>query len=189
MLERLRAAWPDALQQDVRYAMRRSPGAGICGDRHRDPDGGIGACTAMFSIVQAVLLRPLAVDAPDRVTMLGRRHAPAGPRRADLLGPPRLRRHPGVRGRRARRIGELVGDPASSRGQPVGLPNSAVSATFFDVLGARPFSGEPSARKTIEPSAPPVLVLSHGSWRQYFGADPGVVGRKVHGARGGAGSR
>ena len=63
--------------------------------------------------------------------------------------------------------------------RPVALASSAVSGTFFDVLGASARLGRTFTAKDDEPSAAPVMVLSHAAWRQYFGADPAVVGRKV----------
>ena len=53
-----------------------------------------------------------------------------------------------------------------------------VSGTFFDVLGASRCSAH-VCTKDDEPSAAPVIVLSHATWTQYFGADPNVIGRKV----------
>ena len=67
----LRRRWPDAMRQDVQYTLRRlMREPGFVGTAVLILAVGIGACTAMFSIVQAVLLRPLAVDAPDRLVMV-----------------------------------------------------------------------------------------------------------------------
>src|SRR5687767_8769738 len=127
----------DALIQDLRYALRRlrrAPGFTVASTLILMV--GIGACTAMFGIVRAVLLRPLAVRDPGRVTMLwsvDTRHQAVGEltysARRDLLS---IESFEEV---------ALVGSVNWSGGlrlpgaRPVALANSAVSGTFFDVLG------------------------------------------------------
>ena len=59
------------------------------------------------------------------------------------------------------------------------MPCSAVSGTFFDVLGARPLLGRTFRAEDDRRSAPPVLILSHAVWTQQFGSDPNVIGRRV----------
>ena len=182
MLGRLRAAWPDALQQDVWYAMRRFA---------REPvfaataiailAVGIGACTAMFSIVQAVLLRPFGVNAPDRVVMIwggNTRHQAVG----ELTYSADRELRESIRSFQEVAIVSSVnwsGTMSLAGGEPLGMPVSVVSATFFDVLGARPLLGRTFRAEDDQRSAPPVLILSHAVWTQQFGGDPNVIGRTV----------
>ena len=63
-------------------------------------------------------------------------------------------------------------------GDPFQVPCSAVSASFFDVLGARPLHGRTFRPDDDERSAPRVLVLSHALWTQRFGGDPNAIGRR-----------
>lgn len=171
----------DTLAQELRYALRR-----LFRDRGFTASAvlivavGIGACTAMFSIVQAVLLRPFAVREPGRVTMLwfvDTRHQVVGElpydaRRA-LLG---IQPFEDVALMGSVNWSGTLRLPGT---KPVALASSAVSGTFFDVLGASARLGRTFTSKDDEPTAAPVIVLSDGAWRQYFGADPGVIGRKV----------
>jgi predicted permease len=172
----------DALVQDVRYALRR-----LARDRGFTAAAvlilavGIGACTAMFSIVHAVLLRPLAITDPDRIVMLwfvDTRHQAIGElpyaARRNLLAPLGSLEDIALVG--SVNWGGALRIPGAP---PVGLASSAVSGTFFDVLGASARIGRTFRPQDDEPSAAPVMVLSHGTWTQYFGADPAVVGRKV----------
>ena len=182
MLEQPRAAWPDALQQDVWYALRRlGRDRGFTAAAVLILAVGIGACTAMFSIVHAVLLRPFAVTDPDRIVMLwyvDTRHQAVGElpysARRNLLAPLQSLEDIALVG--SVNWGGALRIPGAP---PVGVASSAVSGTFFDVLGASARIGRTFTPRDDEPSAAPVMVLSHATWTQYFGADPAVVGRKV----------
>lgn len=142
---------------------------------------GIGACTAMFSIVQAVLLRPFGVDAPDRVAMVWTRST-----QHSAIGELSYKHYLDLRAR-ARTFDDVAilgsvnwsGTIHIGAGEPLRVPCTAVSATFFDVLGARPLLGRTFHPEDDDRSAPRVLVLSHALWSQHFGADPNVIGRNV----------
>jgi predicted permease len=143
---------------------------------------GIGASTAMFSIVQAVLLRPLGFDEPGRVVMLWPRNIT----RSHAVGEMAFRDHLDIRQRthsfeRVALVGS-VNWPGTLRigsAEPIGVPMSAVSATFFDALGAQPLLGRTFRPDEDEPTAPRVLVLSHNLWLNAFHADPAAIGRTV----------
>jgi putative ABC transport system permease protein len=172
----------EKLARDLRYAARR-----LARDRGFTVAAtlilavGIGACTAMFSIVHAVLLRPFAVRSPERILMLwsvDTRHQAIGEltysARRDMLGPMQSFEDIALVG--SVNWGGSLRIPGAV---PVALSSSAVSGTFFDVLGASALFGRTLNAKDDEPSAAPVIVLSHATWTQYFGADPTVIGRKV----------
>ena len=178
----LRRAWLEALLHDTRYALRRlAREPGFAATAILILAIGIGACTAMFSIVQAVLLRPFGVVAPDRVVMiwLGKTHD-------STVGELAYKHYRDLRAR-VRSFDDIAilssvnwgGTMTIAGGEPLGMPCSVVSATFFNVLGARPLLGRTFRPEDDEPSAPPVLILSHAEWTQQFGADPHVIGRRV----------
>ena len=142
---------------------------------------GIGACTAMFSIVYAVLLRPMALPAADRVVMLWSvdvRHESriesTYATQADFQA--HLRSFDEV---------ALIGSVNWSGAlmipgrDPVTLPAAVVSGTFFKVLGSGPVLGRVFNEKDDDPGAERRLVLSHAAWTQFFGANPSVIGRRV----------
>ena len=172
----------ERLAQDLRYAARR-----LAHDRGFTLAAtlilaiGIGACTAMFSIVHAVLVRPFAVRSPERIVMLWAvdiRHQAVGEltysARRDMRGPMQSFEDIAL-------VGSVnwSGTVRLPGAAPVALSSSAVSGTFFEVLGAPALLGRTLTAKDDEPSAARVIVLSHAAWTQYFGRDPTVVGRKM----------
>ncbi len=140
---------------------------------------GIGASTALFSIVQGVLLEPLPYDAPDRLTTVSTRFERQGALRAPLAGPElvdlgeRSRLFEGFAGiwPRFATLGG-VDDPEQIN---IGL----VTGNFFAVLGAQPRLGRAIQPEDDVPGGPDVLMLSHEVWERRYGADPQVVGRTV----------
>ena len=142
---------------------------------------GIGACTAMFSIVHAVLLRPMALPNAARVVMLWSidvRHdaviESTYETEADFRR--RLRSFDDVALMGSVNWGGALIDRRPRTGPPLGC---CVSGTFFQVLGSSPLLGRVFDAKDDDPQAERRLVLSHAAWTQFFGADPSVIGRKV----------
>jgi putative ABC transport system permease protein len=135
---------------------------------------GLGANTAIFSIVHAVLLKPLPFREPDRLVLVWNTGAE---RPLDSLTPGRM-----VDFRdRAKSFESLAAIShipltLTGAGTPERLLGSSVSAPFFHVLGAHPLHG-----RVFNPSgeAERVTVLTYGLWRRLFAADPGVVGRAI----------
>ncbi len=142
---------------------------------------GIGACTAMFSIVHAVLLRPMALPAADRVVMLWPIDV-----RHDAVMESTYETQADFRAR-LRSFDEvaLIGSVNWSGSllvpgrEPLQLSAACVSGTFFQVLGSHALLGRVFDARDDEPQAERRLVLSHAAWTQFFGADPSVIGRKV----------
>jgi putative ABC transport system permease protein len=140
---------------------------------------GIGANTAIFSVVRGVLLKPLPHRGGERLVYL--RHSMDGPGGANLAFSV-----PEVRDFRngAKALGGIAefsswtvtldGDGDAAR-IPVGL----VTGNYFDVMGLSPVLGRVTQRTDDGPGVPPVMVLTHDSWRRRFGADSSVVGREV----------
>ncbi len=171
------------LDQDLRYGLRvlrKSPGFTAAAVVLLAL--GIGANTAIFSVVDAVLLRPLPF--PDAARLVKVAHVP----------PPRS--FPGMTmfavspanyldWRRQSRSFESMAAyaPASFTltgvDQPEPVSGSAVSADFFAVLRARPAAGRFFLPEEDQPGRGNVVVLSHSFWQSHFAANPRVVGRKL----------
>jgi putative ABC transport system permease protein len=137
----------------------------------------IGATTALFGVVQAVLLRPLPFRDPDAVVMIWSRQtardkAPFNiPDFIDLRdGNGVLEQAAGVASWSATLTGE---------GEPARLQGLRVSGTLFDVLQAGASAGRPLVAADDRPDAPRVAVLTDAGWRARFGASPSVVGRRL----------
>jgi putative ABC transport system permease protein len=169
----------DTLAQDIRYAVRRlikSPGFSIVAILTLAL--GIGANTAIFSVVNAVLLRALPYSEPDRLVQLfnsrgnNPRFPVSAPNYLDFREQKQL--FTGVAAFDDTRGYNLVGI-----GDPARLTGAAVSAEFFDVLGTQPTLGRGFRAEENEPGAGGVVVLSNGIWQQYFGSDPSVIGRNI----------
>ena len=139
----------------------------------------IGAATAVWSVVDALLLRPLPYREPDRLVYIsselpkgGYRHAPlSGPEIADLRE--RSRTLEAVAGLWPT-TGALVED-----GQPRPIALGLATANLFPLLGVEPAAGRLFVSDDEGVGSPPSVVLGHALWRERFGGDPGVVGRTL----------
>ena len=140
---------------------------------------GIGANTAIFSVVRGVLLKPLPHRGGERLVYL--RHSMDGPGGSNLsFSVPEVRDFRNG----AKALGGIAefspwtvtldGDSDAAR-IPVGL----VTGNFFEVMGLAPVLGRVTQATDDGPGVPAVMVLTHDFWRRRFGADSGVVGREV----------
>jgi len=171
--------WMDTLQHDVRYALRmlaRQPG--MTATILLTLALGIGANTAVFSVVYAVLLRPLPYAQPERLAMLWEKRVREGVydnsvSPADYLDWARLNTSFSSMAAYSATTMDLTG-----AGEPVQLPTAVVSAGFFDVLGIRPALGRTFAAGEDEPGHHAVLI-SHSLWQQRFGGDSAIAGRAI----------
>jgi predicted permease len=139
---------------------------------------GIGANTAIFSLVNTVLLRPLPVAQPDRVVEVTplRKGADIG-----AISYPFYKDF--------RDKNEALDGLAAYRFVPMSLSRSGsnerlwgylVSGNYFDVLGVRAAQGRMFTQEEDRaPGAHPVVVLSHGCWQRRFGGDPNLVGETI----------
>jgi len=166
--------WTD-FAQDVRYAirgLRRSPGFTFVAILTLAL--GIGANTAIFSVINAALLKPLPFPRPDRLVFLWNTR-PGGD--LEPLGPGRML---DFRSQSTSFSGfagiSHMSFTVTGSGEPERVNGSSVSSTFFDVLEARPLLGEPFHSNAADPSA---VVLSEGLWRRHFAADAGIIGRTI----------
>ncbi len=138
---------------------------------------GIGANTAIFSVVNAALLRPLPYADPDKLVRLSE-DSPQVPQMS-ISYPNFLdwreqnKVFSGIAAMQFRSL-NLTGRDEAER-----LPGRGVSAEFFDVLGVKPALGRSFAAAEDRPGASPVCVISHGLWQRRFGADESIVGKQV----------
>jgi putative ABC transport system permease protein len=168
----------EALGQDVRFALRllrRNPG--YAGAVVAALALGIGANTAIFSVVRGVLLHELPYRDPGRLVVLHQRQPPD-------LDQDQLFSVPDIEDLRRRQhtfagLAEyhsmwfnLLG-----RGEPERVQTGVVSANFFNVLGTRALLGRTFSPDDDKPGAQPVLVFSHAYWLRSWGGDPAVVGK------------
>jgi putative ABC transport system permease protein len=174
--------WLESISQDIRFGLRglRSrPGFAIT--VLLTLALGVGANTAIFSVVDAVLLRPLPFAQPDRLVHLWETFESKVDNRSEASYPDYL-------DWRARNTGftDLAGYQGGGfllgGSQPMTLTGAKSTANFFDVLGVRPIVGRSFVAGEDAPGAPKVVLLSFGFWQRHFGGDSDVVGRsQTHG--------
>src|SRR5262245_32225321 len=142
---------------------------------------GIGANTAIFSVVNAVLLRPLPFKEPERLVMVWNRGAEAaGGDRTPLALSDLLDWR--AQSRSFAEIGAFQNIMVSYTGgdSPERVQAAGVTANFFSMLGAQAQLGRARSPDEERPGAQRVAILSDGFWRRHFAADPQVLGRTIN---------
>lgn len=147
---------------------------------------GVGTTTAMFSLVNAILLAPLPFPEPDRLMRLT--HAASSTGRATeratvdlsdaivMLYQSEARAFDGVA---AWRFDDGDLGPSEADQTAVRVRGARVTASFFDVLGVPPALGRAFAPGDDRPGAARVVVLSHRLWQERLHGDPGAIGRQI----------
>ncbi len=168
--------WAENLLRDLRYGMAslaRDPGFGAV------TIGllalGIGANTAMFTIVDAVLLRPLPFPEPERMVRLWEAPTPGHHNNTTTFTFLDWKRQDTIFD--ALSAEEPVSAAVTTGADPVRLSGKLVSADYFNVFGVKARIGRTFALGEDQPGATPVVVLSYSLWQTRFGGDPGVLKR------------
>jgi predicted permease len=167
--------------QDIRYAfrmLRKNPG--FTAVAIFTLALGIGANTAIFSVVRAVLLKPLPYPKPDQLFNVFQERSrdeavKTGWSHANFV---ELREQNRI-------FSEMAGSQRhqltlTGRGEPFMVNTSVVTPGFFSLFGEKPFAGRIFFREDGKAGAPPVVILSENLWRASFGADPKVVGSAIN---------
>ncbi|MES1243740.1 MAG: ABC transporter permease [Acidobacteriota bacterium] len=166
--------------QDLRYAARlllRTPGFTLLAALTLAL--GIGANAAIFSVIDAVLLRPLPYAEPERLVFTYSQFPGMSFDRFWSSAPEFLELRQKSKGF-LEELGAYTTGAANITGdQPVRVKRARASAGLFDVLGVRPELGRVFTAKEDLPNAEQVLVLSHGLWQTAFGGERSVIGRQV----------
>ena len=169
----------ETILADIRYAARRlrhAPGFSMVAILTLGL--GIGATSAIFSVVNGVLLRPLPF--PESHELVRIFTANRGTGTAENLSPPNfasLREE-------ARSFTGLaafldVRRTLVPNGEPVELEGAEVSSEFFDILRIPPLRGRVFRPEENQPGAAGAIVLAHTTWRELFAADSNIIGRSV----------
>ncbi|HKQ98110.1 MAG TPA: ABC transporter permease [Candidatus Polarisedimenticolia bacterium] len=172
----------DGLRHDFRYGLRlllRNPGLSAAALLALAL--GIGANTAIFSVVDAVLLRPLPYADPDHLYALFQTRDDE-PNDHDSLSEDdvvELTESGGTTLAVAAYYTPSGGFALAGSGEPERVFGTSVTTAIFDVLGARPAIGRGFVAGDGVAGAPGVVVLSDALWRRRFAADPSIVGKPV----------
>jgi putative ABC transport system permease protein len=141
---------------------------------------GIGANTAIFSVVNTVLLQPLPYPQPQQLVRIASEQ-----------------RNQALDGRGAFSVPDFLdiqkssttleyvatlqgtGTMTTDGNEPERLLGAAVSADYFNVLGVKPVLGRVFTREEDTPGAASVVLISHGLWQRRYGGDPNIIGREI----------
>ena len=169
--------WIETVGRDFAYGLasvRRAPGfaAVVVGVLAL----GIGANVAMFSVVDAVLLKPLPFAEPDRITGVWEAPRPGvvnATTPPDFLNWKRL-----ATVFAALSAEQSISAALTDRGEATRLSGKAVTADYFRVFATDVQLGRTFTPEEDQPGAAPVIVLSHAAWQNQFGGDPDILQRR-----------
>jgi putative ABC transport system permease protein len=168
----------ETLLQDIRYGLRmltRSPGFTAISLLMLAL--GIGANTAMFSIVDAVLLRPLPYEHPERLVRVWQR-LPDG--NFNLFSTPDFNAWKAQTLAFDKFGAHVLADfSLTGSGEAERVQGARVSAEFFPLVGIHPYFGRTFFEEEDRPGAGDVVVLGYGLWERRFGADPAIAGKQI----------
>ena len=172
--------WMEILWQDVRFGVRmlvKSPTFTIVAVLALAL--GIGANSAIFSVVNTILLRPLPYPDPDSLVMVWEDRTKAGYPR-DTPSPANF-----ISWKEQSQT--LLGMSAYTNlsvsltgvGEPERIEGQRVSASLFPLLGVEPLMGRAFLPEEDQPGGNRVAIMSHGLWQRRFGSDPNIVGKAL----------
>src|SRR5438105_14990666 len=141
---------------------------------------GIGANTAIFSIINSVLLRPLPYPNPDRIMVLNESSGPgqdfsvALPDYFDWRNEAKSFEHLACTHKESRNLSGIPGR------EPERVSCASVTRNFFNIIGLPPEVGRTFSEDEDKVGAPPVVVISDRLWQRAFNRDPGAIGRSIN---------
>jgi predicted permease len=172
--------WLETFVHDVRYGLRmlrRNPAFTVVAVLTLAL--GIGANTAIFSVVNAVLLRPLPFRDPDRLVALWQTNTARGSDR-EAVSPANFCDWRAS----SQAFDEMVAMAYWSfdytgKGEPESFLGELVTDDFFHLMGVSALHGRTFLAEEYEPGHEKVVLLSHGLWQRRFGSDPAIVGQTI----------
>jgi predicted permease len=178
--EMSRTAVVEQLLQDLRYGarlLRHSPGFAIVAVLTLAL--GVGANTAIFSVVNAVLLRPLPFPEPQRLVRLWEAK-PAEDKHRNVVNPENFLNWQ-ERTRSFEHMAAISGLPSNitGEGDPLAADGMQVTPDFFSVLQVAPLMGRAFVADDGIPGRDNSVILSYAFWRGRYAGDPHIVGRKI----------
>ena len=178
-----RTRWLEDLGRDLRFAVRRQfkdRRSGVSLFAVAALAIGIGASTAMFGVLDAVVLQPLPFPQEERL-VAGWKTSRTDPTRFIELSYPEFLEWRA----QSNSFESLAALPTTvygysyvltGRGDPVAIESTRVTSEFFDALGVRPMLGRTFTATDDREGARPTVVLTHAFWTNVLGADPGAIG-------------
>jgi predicted permease len=182
-------AWIETFVQDARYGLRTlSNNLAFTSVAVFTLALGIGANTAIFSVVRSIVFRPLPYRDPDRLVWIGdtdQKNQPAqvaitqSTIRSDIFEEWRRQGGPFASLAAYHAFFSYLSYNLTGHGEPERLPGIEVSQSLFPLLGVDAAIGRVFRLDDNQPGASPVVLLTHGFWQRRFASDPGVVGQTI----------
>lgn len=170
----------NTLLQDVRHGLRaltKSPGFAVIAILTLAL--GIGANSAIFSVVNALFLHPQGVGQPDRVVVQRARYGKLGLNNIVVSLPDYARMRDSTK-IFAAAAAETESDFNYTGGEyPEDLQGALVTWQWFDVFGAKPVAGRVFTQAEDQPNANHEVILSYGTWQRWFGGEASAIGRTI----------
>ncbi len=169
-----------SLGQDLRYAVRmllKNPGFAVVAVIALAL--GIGANTAIFSVVNTVLLRSLPYSDPDRLMVLRENKLPQFPEFSVSPGNFLDWQKQNTSFEKLVAINRAAYNLVSGDADPERLRGARVSAGLFEMLGANPVQGRTFTDEEDQPGRDNVVILSGSLWKRRFGSDPNIIGQSL----------
>jgi putative ABC transport system permease protein len=171
----------DGFWQDIRFAFRtliKRPGFTLVAVLALAL--GIGASTGIFSVINAVLLRPLSYPAPDQIVYFEGVNQSRGLDDTNISALDFLSWkeqsnafiHMALFVTGSANLADVGGEPER-------LSRAIVTSSFFSVIRVQPFLGRAFTSEEDQPGREPVAILGHALWKRSFGGDPNVIGRQI----------
>ncbi|MDX2044007.1 MAG: ABC transporter permease [Acidobacteriota bacterium] len=172
--------WEDEMMQDLRLGLRMlrtQPGFTVVAVLALAL--GIGATTLIFSVVNAVLLRPLPLSEAERVVRIGEAHNGSEITTAQFSYANFL-----DLGEQTETLESIAASrfwfaTLTDNGEPEQVAGTMVSANYFATLGATPLRGRTFTKEEDQPNAASVVLLSHALWQSRFGSDETIIGKTI----------
>ena len=140
---------------------------------------GIGANTAIFSVINSIFLRPLPYPQPDRLVRLTSTEADRNFNRAPFSYPRYGVVRDGQQVFSDLAFGVFTAFTITGRGDPEQAQGIQVSADYLPTLGLQPLYGRNFTPEEDRPGGAPVVLISHSFWKKHFNSDPAVLGQPI----------
>ena len=171
----------NTLLQDLRYGLRMLlKNKGFTAIAVLALALGIGANTAIFSLVNGVLLRPLPFPNPERIVYLEGKNPSQGITDSNVSFPD-FTDWSQQTDLFASTAAFYTGNSnlGADGAEPERVPRAGVTSGFFNVLGVQPAIGRTFVAEDDQPGTHTVAIISNGLWKRRFGSDPGIIGKQV----------
>ncbi len=140
---------------------------------------GIGANTAIFSVVNGVLLRPLPYNEPDRLARVYSEFPTMNLRKFWISAPEYLDIQKEAKSWESIGAWAAGGANIAATGDPIRVPSARVTRSLIETLGVQPALGRNFTPEEDAPGGPRAAIISHALWQRSFGGQADIIGKEI----------